>query len=406
MKSFLTKSALPLVVLVAAFGLGACGRAQQVTQPATSVGRGGAGEQVVAGCPTVTGNTFATAFDFNTEFGAVVQYRPGNRIRIESAGDLAEWSIDAAGPCAASDIASINFIGGHANVFLSGTTTSITQTGGRLTFGQLLFPGAGIEDGIVIASDAAGNVLEIVWPALAGVGVGAPIIRVQLAAWNEALVDANTLLDITWDMTAEQDGIQSTFKGHVEGLPMDGTPVVPGGAAIPACPATLAGTGGLVSNLTADIVQFRNNKRIRFEAIGDVASGTINAVGACAAADLPSVIFTGGSANVYQAGTKISVTSDGRPMVFGQLLFPGVLLEPGVVVAGDANRNVLEIIWPGLAGLPPGAPILRLQMQRWNSWIRTGRSIDVEMHFNARGGDGSTATYDVFAPGVVMPQSR
>lgn len=405
MKSILTKSVLPLVVLMAALGLGACGKAQKVTEPA-SVGRGGAGTQVVAGCPTVVGNTFATAFDFNTEFGAVVQYRPGNRIRIESVGDLAEWSMDASGPCAASDIPSINYIGGHANVFLHGTTTSITQTGGRMTFGQLLFPGAGIEDGVVVANDAAGNVLEIVWPAIAGVGAGAPIVRVQLAAWNEALVDANTQLDIVWDMTAEQDGIQSTFKGHVEGLPMDGTPVVPGGSAIPPCPATLAGTSGLVANQTADIVQFRNNKRIRFEATGDVASGAINAVGACAAAELPSVIFTGGSANVFQAGTRTSVTSTGAALTFGQLLFPGVLLEPGVVVAGDANKNVLEIVWPGLAGLPPGPPVLRLQLARWNSWIRTGRRIDIEMTFNARAGDGSTASYNVVAPGVLLPQSR
>ena len=405
MKRSLTNSLLPLVVLTAALGLGACGRTQKVTEPA-SAGRGGAGTQVVAGCPTVVGNTFATAFDFNTDFASVAQFRPGNRIRIESVGDLPQWSIEASGPCAAADIPSINFIGGHANVFLSGTTTSITQSGGRLTFGALLFPGAALEEGVVLASDAAGNVLEIIWPGLAGLPPGPPRIRVQLAAWNDALVTATTKLDIVWDMTAEQDGIQSTFKGHCEGMAMDGTPVVPGGAAIPPCPATIAGTSGLVNVLIADVVQFRNNRRIRIEARGDVASGTVNLVGACAAADAPAVSFVGGSANVFQAGTNVSVTSTGSALTFGALLFPGALLEPGVVLASDVNKNVLEIVWPGLAGLPPGAPVFRLQLARWNAWIRTGRRIDVQMQFDARATDGSTASYNVVAPGILMPQAR
>ncbi len=404
MKSIFTKSALPLVVLMAAFGLGACGKAQQITQPA-SAGRGGAGTQVLAGCPTVVGNTPAAAFDFNTETGAVVQYRAGTRIRIETAGDLPQWSVDASGPCAANDIASINFIGGHANVFLHGTTTSITQTGGRLTFGALLFPGAALEEGVVVANDAAGNVLEIVWPALAGTGIGSPIVRVQLAAWNEALVDANSLLDVQWDMTAEQDGIQSTFKGHCEGMPMDGTPVIPNGLSIPPCPATLAGTGGLVNNVLAGVVQYRA-KRIRIEVRGDVASGTVDAVGSCAASETPSVTFTGGSANVFQAGTNTSVTGTGSALTFGALPFPGVLLEPGVVVTSDVNKNVLEIVWPGLAGLPPSAPVFRFQLAKWNSWIRPGRAIDVRMTYNASAADGSTATYNVVANGIVMPQQK
>lgn len=407
MKLSTQKFVLPLLALTAALGLGACSRAQHVSDnlagPGTS--RTGAGTQVVAGCPTLIANDINTAFDFNVETGAVVQFRTGNRIRIETSGDAAEVSIATAGACAASDIPSINFISGHANVFLSGTTQSITTSGNRLTFGALLFPGAGIEDGVVVADDAQGNVLEWVWPELAGTGVGSPIMRVQLAAWNTALVNAGTLLDVTWDVTAEQDGVLTTFKGHCEGMAMDGTPVIPGGASIVPCPATIAGTSDAVTVLAADIVQFRSN-RLRFEAMGDVPSRAIEATGFCTAADAPSINYIGGSANVFRAGTNISVTSNGQPLTFGALLFPGFAAEPGVVVADDANRNVLEIIWPGLAGFPPGPPILRLQLRQWNSWVRAGRRLDYRMTFNARGADGATASYTVAANAVPIPQQR
>ena len=143
MKLSTTKFALPLLALTAALGLGACSRAQHVTDNVAGPGRAGAGTQVVAGCPTLIANDINTAFNFNVESGAVVQFRAGNRIRIQTAGDAAEVSINAAGPCAASDIPSISFIRGHANVFVSGTTQSVTTTGAGLTFGELLFPGAG-----------------------------------------------------------------------------------------------------------------------------------------------------------------------------------------------------------------------------------------------------------------------
>ena len=390
-----------VIVLGLALGLGACSRVQDLSSP--TAGRSGAGEQVVAGCPTLVGNTLNTADAFTTETGAVVS-ATANRIRIETVGDIVSPTMLSMGPCAAADIPSINFIGGHANVFLNGTTTSVTTTGGPLTFGALLFPGALLEPGIVIANDAQGNVLEIIWPEMAGVGIGSPIVRVQLAAWNQALVTPASKLDVTWDLTVEQDGVQQFIKGHCEGMPMDGTAVIPGGAAITPCPATLGG-GGDVVNALASVVQFRS-KRIRFEAVGDVAAGTINAAGSCAASDAATIHFVGGSANVFQAGTATSVTSTGGALTFGALLFPGALLEPGVVVANDANKNVLEIIWPGLSGLPPGPPILRLQLARWNSWIRTGRAIDVRMRFDAVGPDGLPASFNVAANNVVLPQQR
>jgi len=406
MKVKSAKFAMPVLALATALGLGACGRVQQMTSSTShGVTRSGAETEIVAGCPTLIANTLNTAFDFNVEAGMVASYRPGNRLRIETFGDAAEVPIAAIGPCAANDIPTINFVRGHANVFVSGTTTSITSSGQALTFGALLFPGAALEPGVVVANDAEGNVLEIIWPDLAGLGPGSPIVRVQLAVWNEALITAGSSVDVTWDMTASDGVVETNYKGHCEGMAMDGTAVVPGGAAIVPCPATLAGTSGTVANLAADVVQFRSN-RLRVEVIGDVASGAINATGACAASDAPTINFVGGTANMFQAGTTTSVTSSGGELVFGPLLFPGALLEPGVVVAQDADRNVLEIIWPGLSGLPPGAPILRFQARRYNSWVRTGRAIDVRMTFNARANDGSTASYDVAANGLVLPVRR
>ena len=394
----LTQAALALGL---ALSLGACSRSQELNGPAA--GRHGSGTQVVAGCPTLIANTLNTADAFTVESGMVVR-ATATRIRIETIGDIATPTIQSMGGCAAADIPSINFIGGHANVFLNGTTTSITTTGGALSFGALLFPGALLEPGVVVANDAQGNVLEIIWPELAGTGVGSPVVRIQLARWNSALVTPASKLDVTWDMVVEQDGVQQFIKGHCEGMSMDGTPVIPAGASVTPCPATL-GAGGDVTNVAADVVQFRS-RRIRFEARGDVAAGTIGATGGCAANDLPTVRYTGGSANVFQAGTNLSVTSTGAALTFGGLLFPGVLLEPGVVVASDANKNVLEIVWPGLAGLPPGAPVLRLQLARWNSWIRTGRAIDVRMRFDAVGPDGLPASFNVAANNVIMPQQR
>src|SRR5215831_17811825 len=111
-------------------------------------------------------------------------------------------------------------------------------------------------------------------------------VRVQLAVWNLALVNSNTKLDVTFDFVAEQNGVRTFFRGHGEGMSVDGTPVVsPGASAIPPCPGTLAGTSGDTANTSAGLVQFRPGRRARFDVRGDVATNTLNAVGACAASD-------------------------------------------------------------------------------------------------------------------------
>lgn len=393
----LTWSLRAAVILAMAVTLGACSRSQHITDSVAGPVRAGSGESVVVGCPTLIANTPAAPSEFITQ-AAMVPSLTDKRLRIEAIGDLGDApSIDAMGACATADVPSINFIGGHANVFIAGTTTSIS---GALTFGPLLFPGAALEPGVVVAQDANKNVLEIIWPQLAGTGVGPPIVRIQLAKWNTSLITAVTKLDIAWDMVVQQDATVRYIKGTCAAIPTNGTAVIPGGAAISPCPATL-GAGGLVTNQLASVPRW-TAKALRIEIVGDDALGTINAVGPCAASATPTVVFRGGTGSVMLSGTTSNVSTS-PTLTFGQLLFPGVLLEPGVVVASDANKNVLEIVWPGLAGLAPGPPILRLQLAKWTGNALPGRKVDVAMRFDGIGPDGLPASFSAKAAGLVLP---
>jgi hypothetical protein len=389
-----------------ALALGACSRSSNVTAPLTGGGKPGVDTRnAPVNCPQMIPNTPETAIEFIPVSAACVQFRSG-RIRFEMDGDLPSPRIENMGPCVAYDTPEIRFISGHANVFISGTRTSVTENGQPMTFGELLFPGALFEPGIVVASDAVGNVLEVIWPAEAGLGIGQPIIRVQLARWNTALINTSQWYDIEWDMIAERDSVQMHMKGRAERVDLSGsaTPQIGAGALSP-CPTTLEATSDTVITQFGSIVQFRAN-RLRVELIGDVASGTIGAMGACAASEAPSFQFMGGAANAYRARSTQSVTFFGNEMHFGPLVFPGVLLEPGVVVASDAEQNVLEIIWPQLAGLGQGPPILRLQMAHWNPWIQPGRSIDVVMRFDALGPDGIMASYTAHGRNIEVPAQK
>jgi hypothetical protein len=401
--SYLSKSLRAAMALSLALSLGACSRSQQITSPGSSADRDGSGHQVLAGCPSLIANTPATASAFLAESAIAPFYLPG-KLRVETMGDLATGQVGAMGPCIAADAPAINVLGGHANLMVSGTAQSITTTGQRLTFGALVSPGTFIEPGVVLATDADGNVLEMIWPSLALMGSGVPVVRVQLAAWNEALVNPATKLDMAFDITFEQNGVVQTIQGSSTGIALNGTVAVQNALPVVPCPTTL-GAGGTITNITANIVQYRS-KRMRFEATGDVAGGVIDAAGRCAAADVPSIQFVGGSSNMLQAGTNISVTPQGRALTFGPLLFPGVLLEPGIVIANDANKNVLEIVWPGLAGLGAGAPILRTQFNGNNPWIKTGRAVDMRLRFDAIGPDGQPASFNVVANNVVIPVQK
>jgi hypothetical protein len=167
---------------------------------------------------------------------------------------------------------------------------------------------------------------------------------------------------------------------------------------------SLAGMSGTVNNVTAEFVSNRAG-RLRFEADGDLASGVIQATADCAASATPSIQYIGGSANVTVAATGQSVL--GGPLTFGPLLWGG-LSEPAVVVINDAFGNVLEIIWPSLdPTLPPGPPILRLQLESHDPTLAApGAVLNVDFQYQAQAADGSIATFRVIANGLVVPVAR
>ena len=140
--------------------------------------------------------------------------------------------------------------------------------------------------------------------------------------------------------------------------------------------------------------------------LGDVATGAINAMGGCVTAEVPTITVVGGTANVFRGGSNNSVTANGQELVWTSVPSVGVLIEPGVIFGTDRFGNNLSIIWPAIAGLPPGPPILRVNLASWNSWVQTGRTVDVAMTFNVVSNDGSTATYSVRANRIDVPVGR
>lgn len=162
---------------------------------------------------------------------------------------------------------------------------------------------------------------------------------------------------------------------------------------------SLIGKSGTVVNVAASVPQFRLT-RLRVDVVGDVALGYINTLGACTATAAPAVNFISGTCNLTRNG--VSVTATGAPLSFGALTVP-IIIEPGVVLATDAAGNVLQIIWPALAGLPPGPPVLRFNLAQRDPSIATGDVLDATMTYVARAPDGSTATFNVAATGMVVP---
>jgi len=142
----------------------------------------------------------------------VPQFRTG-RLRIDLDGDVPLGWINAMGPCAISAAPTVSVISGTCNVVLAGTTTSVTSAGGPLTFGPLAVP-VPVEAGTVLATDAAGNKLQIIWPALAGLAPGPPRLRINLASWSAA-VQTGLALDADFSFVANgADGSTATFTAH------------------------------------------------------------------------------------------------------------------------------------------------------------------------------------------------
>jgi hypothetical protein len=191
------------------------------------------------------------------------------------------------------------------------------------------------------------------------------------------------------------DGAVAFAKGPGNGgnVPPPPPPAPPPPAAADPC-VSLTGFSATVVPVLAEIPQNRTN-RLRVEITGDVAATTINKLGACSSGLTPAVTFTTARGTVVGSGginRTVSVTS--------LLQVPG---EPGVLVGTDAAGNVLEIIWPGLAGDVPGPPILRMQFV---TGAEAGRAVSVTMSFTARTANGATATFSASAANLIVPALR
>jgi hypothetical protein len=418
------------VALVAALAGAACSEGPERTLGDAGLMRLGGGPAFAhAGnlCDFLDLSTANPNNTFGTTTAALVQLR-SNRARFEMIGDAAPHSIgEPLGTCAAppSDLTAptVVFSRGHA------TVTQVAKVGGAETvvldaeFGPLLFPGNAAEPGVVVGNDvnAGGrNVLEIIWPGLAGTGPAGsqPIVRVQMASpprtWSAT---APYTVKIVWNMDAAATDDPSHvmhLAGMVTGIPLDGSNVLPGGpAVIGACPSPLLGpTRGNATEPIVDpfisLVQNRAPKRLRFEATGDAVGDIVRLLGPCAATDAPTVFFTGGEAYITatdpRRGTVWEI-SKGRLFFDQPLLFPGAAVEPGVVVTQDANRNVLEIIWPQLAGGPPGAPIFRVQLADFQnaSRVSSGYRLHFEAHFYAKADPPEAPKTFVVSKDLLLP---
>jgi hypothetical protein len=168
--------------------------------------------------------------------------------------------------------------------------------------------------------------------------------------------------------------------------------------------ASVAGLGGSVVVTSATVPQFRLT-RLRVDLVGDVPGNWLNAMGTCSTSAAPTLTWLGGTATVTFSGTANSVTATGAPLTFGALT-PPVPAEPGVVLNTDAAGNVLQLIWPALAGLPPGPPTLRLNLAVFSPAVAAGSLVNATLVFNVRGPDGSTATFTGTGTNMVVPPLR
>ena len=208
--------------LVVALGLGACSRSESVTDsltgPAKAIhgtfekgpGQGGAPPPPPAPPPAANPCTSLTGFGgaVTVASASIPQFRV-DRLRIEVVGDVAAGTINTLGACSANAAPAVSFVSGTAQ--LGGGAS------GSFVFGPLLFPGAALEPGVVIATDGGGNVLEIIWPALSGGVPGPPILRFQLANPAGAVTGGTESIRMSFTARAA-NGSTATFTARADNL--------------------------------------------------------------------------------------------------------------------------------------------------------------------------------------------
>lgn len=403
-----------VISLAGAFALAGC-MFDETVAPANRKA-GGAQPGVAAAGDCGAQLTAAGPFAFEAQVAQIVQLRP-NRMRIEAVGDVVVGpSLGSLGACATVSTdgvtpPALTFTGGTANVKVGAQTIAfgINPGTGDLAFGELLAPPD--EAGVAVADDAVGNVLEIIWPELAGDGASPPIVRVQLSNWDRTAFASSATIDVTFSLNAQALDPAGTLRtitytGAINGIPTNGDPISFAGAPAP-CPTALAPASGTIAVQTGNIVQFRAN-RLRIEAAGDVTTGTtLDAIAPCTAAIPADVVLINAKATVTKAGSSSQVTTTHQPLTWAALA--PVADEPGIVLAEDADGNVFEIIWPSLDGVPT-APIVRVQLATWDrSRVVTGKKLDLKYEFTAQltaGGVVTTKKFTGTAKKILIPAVR
>jgi hypothetical protein len=178
------------------------------------------------------------------------------------------------------------------------------------------------------------------------------------------------------------------------------TPVPPAATPTPFVP-TIAGPFPVTVGLFGSVVQFRPSKsRLRIEIQGDAAAGNpqIADLGPAATAIGSGLTLTG-SADVRLAGQPGSVIPGGPY----SLVMPPVPGEPAVVL-GDNGTGLVEVIWPALdPALPPGPPILRIQLAGWAASVGSGVSLDADFTLQAVDAQGNATTWTGQGRNMVIP---
>jgi hypothetical protein len=267
--------------------------------------------------------------------------------------------------------------GGGGATIASITLTPTTVAGGASSAGRVTLDRNAPAGGSVVTLRSSSTAATV--PASVSVAAGA---RSATFSATTRAVTANTTARISGSLGGVTRSVTLNVNAGAAPPPVAVNPCV-----------SLTGLSGTVTATSAAVVQFRVN-RTRVEVTGDVAAGTINRLGACASNATPAVTFVSGTATLSR-GTVRSFT-------FGAAATGAALGEAGVIVATDAGGNVLEIIWPGLAGLGAGAPILRFQAQSQNG-LNTGDVLTCTMTFVARAPDGTTATFTATGANMVVP---
>lgn len=177
-----------------------------------------------------------------------------------------------------------------------------------------------------------------------------------------------------------------------------------------AAPLPAPGTFTLVP-AGAKVAQFRpTTGRLRIDIPGDVSTTnsplapTLDSVGPLALST-PQGITLIGHCDVLLSGTSKSILQEGTQTSGALIALPG---EPAIVAANTTPFNFMAILWPRLAPgvLPPGPPIVRIELDHWLSSVRSGVALDVVYDIESIDAAGNAlTTWKGTIGGLVVPPS-